>query len=376
MTAVPDPASLIRLPWKREVGWLASDLFLGGQPFEQSPRRVLQKQLAAASALGYTFKTGVEVEFMLLQAQAGPPAIDPRDSYAKPCYDQAALMRQYDVLTQISGYVEELGWEPYQADHEDANGQYEVNWKYAEALLTADRVAFHKFMVRTVAEEHGLRATFMPKPLANKTGNGMHMHVTLHDALSGRNVFKAAADEPSADRYGLSAIAHTFLGGLMGHMQGMAAISNPTVNSYKRLGSATTDSGATWAPTIASHGGNDRTHVVRVPDAPRFELRLADMAANPYLLPAAALAAGLDGMATRADPGPRALVPASQLPRSAARELPSNLLEALQALQADATLCEQLGPRFCSAYLTLRRAQWREYCMQLTEWELATYLDV
>lgn len=231
-------------------------------------------------------------------------------------------------------------------------------------------------MVRSVAESHGLRATFMPKPLANKTGNGMHMHVTLHDSATDANVFKASAAEGSTDKYGLSSIAHTFLGGLMAHMQGMAAISNPTVNSYKRLGSATTDSGATWAPTIASHGGNDRTHVVRVPDAPRFEFRLADMAANPYLLPAATLAAGLDGMATKADPGPRATVPASQLKATPERALPSNLLEAVQAMEADGALCEQLGPEFCAAYLTLRRRQWREYCMQLTKWELDTYLDV
>lgn len=264
-----------------------------------------------------------------------------------------------------------------QADHEDANGQYEVNWKFAEALLTADRVAFHKFMLRSVAEAHGLRATFMPKPLASKTGNGMHMHVTLHDSVTDRNVFKAAsADDGFGDAYGLSRIANTFLGGLMAHMCGLAAISNPTVNSYKRLGSATTDSGATWAPTLASHGGNDRTHVVRVPDAPRFELRIADMAANPYLLPAATLAAGLDGMATCADPGPRATVPAAQLPRDAARELPSNLLEAVHALEADAPLRKALGEEFCSAYLRLRRAQWREYCMHLTRWELDTYLDV
>jgi glutamine synthetase len=228
-------------------------------------------------------------------------------------------------------------------------------------------------MVRSIAEKHGLRATFMPKPLARKTGNGMHIHLTLHAASDGSNVF--AARDGGGDEYGLSPIALSFLGGMLSHLSAVAAIANPTVNSYTRRGAAAPDSGATWAPTIASHGGNDRTHVVRVPDAPRFELRLADMAANPYLLPAVALAAGLDGMATGADPGPRATVPAWKLPAGSAAPLPSNLLEAIQALEADKALCEQLGPEACTAYARLRRGQWRDYCMHLTTWELEQYLD-
>jgi glutamine synthetase len=304
------------------------------------------------------------------------PRLDPRDAYARPCYEQSALMRQYDVLAEICGYCEQLGWNPYQADHEDANGQFEVNWKYAEALLTADRVAFHKFMVRAVAERHGLRVTFMPKPLETKTGNGMHMHVTLHSSRDGGAEANVFADKASADPMRLSAIAHTFLGGMMAHVRGLCAFACPTVNSYKRLGAASPDSGATWAPTVASHGGNDRTHVVRVPDAPRFELRLADMASNPYLLPAATLAAGLRGMDANLQPGPRASVPAWRLPRDEARLLPTNLLEAVEALEADGALCEALGAEMCAGYAQLRRKQWRDYSMHLTQWELDTYLDL
>jgi len=376
LLAFPDPDSLVRLPWKPEVGWLASDLWLDDQPFAQCPRQALSRQLAAAEKMGFSsFKTGVEVEFMLIEPSG---AIDARDSAKKPCYEVGALMRRYDVLKQLLGYCEALGWGPYQCDHEDANGQFELNFEYAGALITADRIAFHKLMIRSVAEEHGLRATFMPKPFADKTGNGMHVHFTLHAQPTAggkeRNVFAAAAGE-EGDEYGLSRTARHFLGGVLSHVTALSAIANPTVNSYKRLGASAPDSGATWAPTVASHGGNDRTHVVRVPDAPRYELRLADMAAHPYLLPAALLAAGLDGLTRAAEPPPRAKVAAWDLKASDAEQLPSNLLEALSAFKADNVLRETLGAEVCSALHKLRLAQWREYSMHLTQWELDTGLD-
>jgi glutamine synthetase len=282
-------------------------------------------------------------------------------------------MRRSDVLFELLGYLEGLGWSPYQCDHEDANGQFEINFKYDEALKTADHLAFYKFMVRSVAEKHGLRATFMAKPFTEKTGNGQHCHFTLHDKATGSNLFE---DKAAGDEYGLSPLANNFLGGVLQHIKAITALVCPTVNSYKRLFVANPHSGATWAPTKATHGGNDRTHTVRVPDAPRFELRLGDMSANPYLMGAAILAAGLDGIAKKADPGPRSKVPASQVPEVEDRKLPTNLLDALRAYDADTTLKAALGSEFSAAHTKLRTNQWGEYVAHLSEWELDTYFDI
>jgi glutamine synthetase len=267
-----------------------------------------------------------------------------------------------------------LGWGPYQADHEDANAQFEINWDFDDAMLTADRHTFFKFMLRSVAEKYGVRATMMPKPFADRAGNGCHLHITLHDTETGKNVFK---DKESSDEYQLSGMAHTFLGGLIEHAGGLTALGAPTVNSYKRLGSASQSmSGATWAPSVASHGGNDRTHVIRVPDFPRFELRLGDMAASPYIYPAAVLAAGLDGVAKQSSPGPRAKVAASELPAGSVQPLPENLLDAVRALENDTALTEALGPKLVGGFCKLRRQQWSEYSHTLSQWEMDAYVDV
>ena len=295
--AVPDPESLIQLPWKREVGWLAADLFMNGKPVEQAPRNLLKAQLQKAAADGLEMKTGVECEFFLISAD-GTSVADRADTQVKPCYDQQALMRRYDVITEICDAMAELGWRPYQNDHEDANGQFEMNWHYASALVTADRHSFFKYMTKTIAEKHGLRATFMPKPFANLTGNGCHMHVSMWKG--DKNAFAAPASEQ-----GLSSTGLAFIGGLMYSADAIAAILNPTVNSYKRINAPRTVSGATWSPNSVTWTGNNRTHMIRVPEGDRLELRLADGAANPYLMPAAVLAAGLDGISNKRDPGKR-----------------------------------------------------------------------
>lgn len=391
MIAKPDMSSCIVLPWKKEVAWVASDLYLNGVAFEQSPRLVLKKQMAKAAA-GYgsggkqlVMKTGVECEWMFLDASAprttaGLKISDPKDLAPKPCYDSTALMRRFDVITEMMDAMESLGWGPYQADHEDANGQFELNWEYADALTTADRHTFFKFMLRSVSEKHGLAVTMMPKPFMDKTGNGCHLHITLHDEgedAAGANIF---ADGSNDDPLGLSDVAKNFLGGIIEHGQALTALGCPTVNSYKRLGvsARTPESGATWAPTVLSHGGNDRTHMIRVPGAPRYELRLGDMAANPYLYPAYILAAGLDGMETKADPGPRCNGPAWTLdPATAAKAgIPGSLTEALDALEADTVLTEAAGAEVSKGFLKLRREQWRSYASHLTQWELDEYLDV
>jgi glutamate---methylamine ligase len=372
MFAIPDPASLTILPWKPEIAWVAADLHLHGVPLAQAPRHVLKRQLAAAEAKGYRLKSGVEAEFFLLQPDAAAIA-DNADRQAKPCYDQAALIRRYELICAISDAMLALGWGPYQSDHEDANGQFEMNWTYDDALVTADRHVFFKFMVKQLAEQHGLRATFMPKPFMHLTGSGCHAHVSLWDGSGEINLF----DDPAGE-LGLSSLAYEFLGGILAAAEPLTALFTPTVNSFKRINAAPTRSGATWSPNTISYGGNNRTHMVRIPEPGRFELRLMDGAANPYLLQAGILAAGLDGIARRRDPGTRLdlnMYEPGAIPPGTAR-LPLNLLDALRAFDASTMLREALGGGFVDSYVKLRMAEWNDYMRHLTEWERERTLDV
>jgi glutamine synthetase len=348
---LPDPASLAVLPWQRNVAWLATDLQVEGRPLEQSPRWVLRRQLERVDRLGYSFRTGVEAEFFLLEP-GGKAIADGHDTQSKPCYDQMALMRQFELIGGLLEAMEELGWGPYQADHEDANGQFEINWTFADALVTADRHALFRVMAQAMAEPLGARVSFGPKPFPQLTGSGAHLHHSLWDS-SGRNLFHDPRGE-----LGLSRLAYHFLGGLLEHAPALCAITNPTAESYARLGGITTNSGATWSPGWISYGGNNRSHMVRIPDDQRLELRLADSAANPYLLPAAVLAAGLDGLERELDPGPRNdanLYTDPPAPGTAA-PLPTSLKEALSAFAADTVLRQALGEPFCQAYESLQRS--------------------
>ncbi|MCC6008459.1 MAG: type III glutamate--ammonia ligase [Rhodobacteraceae bacterium] len=371
MLALPDPAAVVQLPWKPEVAWVPASCVIDDAPLAQAPRNVLARQIAAAAELGLTVKTGIEAEFFLLEPD-GKAISDPFDTAEKPCYDQQAVMRRYDVIAEISDAMLGLGWEPYQSDHEDANGQFEMNWAFADAMTTADRHSFFKFMVKSVAERHGLRATFMPKPILGLTGNGCHVHVSVWDD-KGMNAFA----DPSQE-LGLSARGHHFLGGIMAHATAMAAITNPTVNSYKRINAPRTVSGATWAPNSVTWTGNNRTHMVRVPGPGRFELRLPDGAANPYLLQAAIIAAGLSGLAARADPGKRLDIDMYQEGHKItdAPRLPLNLLDALRAFDADEALKESLGTEFSAAYVKLKTDDWNRYAAHLTQWERDHTLDI
>lgn len=370
LSAMPDPDSLIQLPWKREVGWLAADLHLRGEPLVQAPRNVLRRALGRGRERGFELKTGVEAEFFLL-APEGDRIGDPADASAKPCYDQSALMRRYDVISEICDHMSELGWFPYQNDHEDGNGQFEMNWRYSDALTTADRHSFFKYMVKTVAEGHGLRATFMPKPFIDRTGSGCHVHLSLWDGDN--NVFDDGPDE-----LGLSRAGHHFIGGLMHNAEAVCAIANPTVNSFKRINAPVTLSGATWSPNTVSYGGDNRTHMIRVPAGGRIEVRLPDGAANPYLLPAALLSAGLHGIENEFDPGaPLDVDMYANGDRAPAdiKRLPTNLLDALRALEANPVLGDGLGCEVVASYVKLRRREWDEYTHQLTDWERDHTLD-
>ena len=381
MLAVPDPSSVIQLPWKREVAWVAGNCVMEGEDVAQAPRNVLRRLIDEAAADGMHVKTGIEAEFFLLSPD-GSQISDEYDTAAKPCYDQQAVMRRYDVIKEICDYMLELGWGPYQNDHEDANGQFEMNWEFDDVLATADKHSFFKFMTKSVAEKHGFRATFMPKPVEGLTGNGCHAHISVWDAPGSKAKTNVFATTPSKDsqtsELGLSEKGRHFLGGIMKHASALAAITNPTVNSYKRINAPRTMSGATWAPNSVTWTGNNRTHMVRVPGPGRFELRLADGATNPYLLQAVIIAAGLSGIRSKSDPGKRYdldMYAQGHTVRGAPR-LPLNMLDALRAYDKDKGLKDAMGKEFSDAYLKLKMEEWNSFVSHFSSWEKENTLDI
>ncbi|MEM6589728.1 MAG: type III glutamate--ammonia ligase [Pseudomonadota bacterium] len=381
MLAVPDPSSVVQLPWKPEVAWVAANPVMEGEDVAQAPRNVLRRLIDEAAGEGMHVKTGVECEYFLLTPD-GSALSDEFDTAEKPCYDQQAVMRRYDVVREICDYMLELGWGPYQNDHEDANGQFEMNWDFSDALVTADRHSFFKFMTKSVAERHGFRATFMPKPVEGLTGNGCHAHISVWDApgdAAKTNVF--ATDKTTGSQtaeMGLSDKGANFLGGIMKHASALAAITNPTVNSYKRINAPRTMSGATWAPNTVTWTGNNRTHMVRVPGPGRFELRLPDGAANPYLLQAVIIAAGLSGVRSKADPGKRYdidMYAEGHKVRGAPR-LPLNMLDAIRAYDKDKPLKSAMGDEFSSAFIKLKTNEWNSFASHFSQWEKDNTLDI
>ncbi|MEO1123963.1 MAG: type III glutamate--ammonia ligase [Cyanobacteria bacterium J06639_16] len=371
IAAVPDPESLIVLPWQPTVGWVASDVYFDDEPFEAAPRMILNRALARCTQMGYSYKAGVEAEFFLLKAtETGYTIADSKDTAERPCYDQLNLMRQYDFISTLVTYMEDLGWEPYQCDHEDANGQFEINWTYSDARVTADRHVFFKYMVKTLAEQRGLTATFMPKPFSHLTGNGAHVHNSLWQGET--NAFEAGADEG-----GLSPVGYQFLAGVLAHAKGLLALFSPTVNSYRRLGATMTTSGSTWSPRYISYGGNNRTHMLRIPEAGRFECRVIDGSTNLYLALAGLLVAGLDGIEQQMMPGPRIdenlFTRGSEFPHL--ETLPSNLLEAIECLKQDELLMESLGKAATKTFFEFKSEEWRQYSAQITPWEMDHYVN-
>ena len=379
MLAVPDPEAAIILPWDKTIAWVPGNCVMEGEDVAQAPRNVLRRLISEAADEGMHVKTGIEAEFFLLTPD-GQEISDKFDTAEKPCYDQQAFMRRLDVIREISDYMLEMGWGAYQNDHEDANGQWEMNWDYDDALKTADKHSFFKFMAKCVAEKHGYKATFMPKPIEGLTGNGCHAHISVWDAPgadSKVNVF-AGEGEGQTGEVGLSERGKNFLGGIMKHASALAAITNPTVNSYKRINSPRTTSGATWAPNTVTWTGNNRTHMVRVPGPGRFELRLPDGAVNPYLLQAIIIAAGLSGVRTKADHGKRHDIDmyAEGYKITDAPKLPLNMLDALRAYDDDTELKAAMGEEFSSAYLKMKHQEWNDFCSHFSSWEKANTLDI
>ena len=377
MFAVPDPNSLIQLPWNKEVGWLASDLWMNGKPVEASPRVMLKKQIKLLSNEGYTMKSGVECEYFLISPD-GSSIADPRDTQSKPCYDQSALMRQYDLIKEICDCMITMGWNPYQNDHEDANGQFEMNWDYTDCLTTADRHTFFKFMVKSIAEKHGLRATFMPKPFEQLTGNGCHAHISLWDKKKNKFLDKN-------DKLGLSKLAYNFLGGVIKNAGSLSAFFNPNLNSYRRINAPPTKSGATWSPSSISYTGNNRTHMIRVPDPGRFELRLMDGSANPYLLQAGVLAAGINGIRKRINPGKplycNMYTDHEKYPNLP--KLPNTLEESLEMLNFNTVMKNAFGKNVLNSYIKLKKSEIESFKSKekfdklkpITKWERSNTLD-
>lgn len=371
---IPDLRSMIILPWKKDFGWFAGTLTEdGSSAWPYCSRTVLLRVMEKAQAMGFTMMTGVEPEFFLLKkdelGQLSPA--DDKDIAAKPCYGQQALMRNAEFLGTLIEYMNELGWDVYQADHEDANGQFEINWNYSDVLTSADRHSFFKYMVRSMAEERELIATFMPKPISRLTGNGCHMHLSLWNTLGTTNLFKSEND---ARGLGLSQIAYYFIGGLLRHARACSAIIAPTVNSYKRLAASSTTSGATWAPTYISYGDNNRTQFIRVPASGRIEYRALDGSSNPYLAAAVILAAGLDGIEHEIDPGE----PFGRNGTSSVKErietLPSNLKEAIEALEQNEVILSALGNEFAQTFIQRKKEEWSEYHSYISAWEVDRYL--
>jgi glutamine synthetase len=385
MMARIDPDSYTPLPWKPGLARFAADLYVDSRPHPYCPRVNLKRVLGELRGLGYVFNVGIEPEHFLVSRTADGSLTpwDPArvDNLAKPCYDFKGLAQACDYLRDMNDALRRLGWGVYQSDHEDANGQYEINYRYADALVTADRFIFFKMLAGETARKYGAIATFMAKPFADRTGSGAHMHYHLADAETGRNLFAADKD---ARGLGLSELAYHFLGGVLAHARALCAVTSPTVNCYKRLqlgqGLYSTYSGYTWTPAFVTYGDNNRTQMIRTPDAGHVEDRTVSAAFNPYLGMAAYLYAGLDGVKRRLDPGEPnrrnmyALSP-QEVARDGIRTLPQSLSEALGELERDEVIQLALGPIYCE-FLELKRKEWNDYHRQVSEWEVERYLTM
>jgi glutamine synthetase len=380
IAAIPDLTSYTPVPWQDNLARFACDVTVEGEEWPYDPRTILRRNLAKAKTKGFEFKMGLELEYFLIQQnEDGSIRIaDSNDTLEKPCYDMLGLTRRYDFLTTVSRYCNELGWGNYANDHEDANGQFEQNFTYSNALASCDRAIFFRYMVHALAERNGMIATFMPKPFSHLTGNGCHFHMSLWDGDT--NLF---LDESDPRGLGLSETAYHFIGGLKKHARATSALTAPTVNSYKRLKVGTTTSGATWSPVWISYGYNNRTQMLRIPGPGRIEDRTIDGSCNPYLAATAVLAAGLDGIENGLDAGePNAenlySFPFEELKSRGLETLPTNLLEATTELERDDVLREALGrgreEDYVDYFISVKRNEWSRYHEQVTPWEVREYL--
>ena len=379
VAAHPDPASMTVLPWNKDVAWFASDLWCEGKPFEACSRNILKRVLAKAADLGFTMNLGMEAEFFVLRddPELGYRPLSDRKNLDKPAYDVSRMLDNMGWIGELVSSMNSLGWDVYSFDHEDGVGQFEIDFRYFDALSMADRFVFFRLMAHEIARKHGGFATFMPKPYADRAGSGAHFNMSLADIKTGRNLFVDAND---ARGCGLSTLGYQFLAGVLKHLPAICAVVAPTVNSYKRLVLKGSMSGFTWAPVWACYGDNNRTNTLRIPlGGGRVELRAADSSCNPYLGAALVLAAGLEGIENKLDPGdPHTenmyLKSEEELKALGITHLPSTLKEAIDAFAADPLSEKVFGPAMTKSWLDFKRDEWMSYINHVSDWEKARYL--
>lgn len=381
VAAMPDISGLTLCHWNPELVWFPSDLYLNGVPFEACSRNILKRQLEAAAAMGFQFNLGIETEFFVLKTKEDGSVVpfSDRDTADKPCYDVPLMMDNLPIIDELVGAMTELNWGVYSFDHEDANGQWEIDFGYTNALSMADRLVYFRMLANEIARKHGAFATFMPKPFANRTGSGAHYNMSLADIETGKNLFEVSQGE---DVYGagVSKLAYHFIAGVLRHAKAISAVVAPTVNSYKRLVCQGSMSGSTWAPVFCCYGNNNRTNMLRIPSAGgRVECRAPDIACNPYLGAALMLAAGLEGIREQLDPGEphrENMYNYSDADIQAAgiECLPKNLSEAIESFADDSLAKSVFGEAMFDSFVNFKRAEWESYHNTVSEWEMKRYL--
>jgi len=374
----PDPKSMMILPWRKDVAWFASDLWCDGAPFAPCNRGIFKRVLAEAKDMGFQFNFGIEPEFFLLkETDTGYEPIGPRDDMAKPAYDIRSTLDSFEMLELIVKELNGLGYDVYSFDHEDGNGQFEIDFTYFDGLTMADRFVFFRLLLSELADAHGYFACFMPKPFSDRAGSGAHYNMSLADINTGENLFAAKGQDPRG--LDLSPLAYQFIAGVLKHLPALSAVVSPTVNSYKRLIKEGSMSGFTWAPVFMCYGANNRTNTLRVPmTTPRVELRSADIANNPYLGGAMVLAAGLEGIREGLDPGDphldnMYLKSPEELADLGIQTLPRTLNEAIDALEADPLAGQVMGEAMLKSYIEYKRNEWDEYHNHVSDWERKRY---
>lgn len=382
VAAMPDAAGMAICPWNRQLAWFPGNLYLNGEPFEACSRNIFRRQLAAAADMGYRFNLGIETEFFLFREteDGGFAPISDRDTDGKPCYDPRSMMDNLAIVDEIVEAMNELGWDVYSFDHEDANGQFETDFKYADGLTMADRFVFFRMMANEIARKHGAFASFMPKPFADRTGSGAHYNMSLADLTTGENLFAPQGDD--VHNCGISKIAYHFIAGVLKHAGAISAVIAPTVNSYKRLVRQGSMSGSTWAPVFQCYGSNNRTNMIRIPGAgERIECRAADIACNPYLGGAMMLAAGLEGIREGLDAGEphhenMYNYSDADIAAKGIEYLPRNLGEAVEAFEADPLSQKVFGEAMFDSFVAFKKGEWESYQNHVSEWEVKRYLKM
>lgn len=387
MIALPDLSSYTPVPWETGVARFACDITVDAKPWPYCPRTALRRATDELSREGYVMMVGAEAEHFLVRRREDGTIVpfdpDGVDTMDKPCYDFKSLAGSMGYLRTLVGYLDQLGWEPYASDHEDGTAQFEINWKYSNALTAADRITFFKMMTSQVAKRFGAIATHMPKPFGHLTGSGTHFHISLWDTARKKNLFLEPRDRRGL---GLSRLAYHFLGGVMNHARALTAVVAPTVNDYKRLsvGEFLTGvtSGFTWTPAFISYGDNNRTQMFRVPEPGRFECRVVSGSVNPYLGIAAFIAAGLDGIRRKLDPGEPNIgknmytLTRDEVTRGKIAVIPQSLAEAIAAFEDDPVIQGALGSELAAEFVKVKRQEWVRYHNTVSRWELDRYLTL